>query len=79
MIVCVCNNISEGKIHQAVQAGMRSMSELRQELGVGTACGKCNTCAKHVLRTCLQHAHPPVHQTRHSVQTMLFLPNPRVA
>ncbi|WP_081496492.1 bacterioferritin-associated ferredoxin [Herbaspirillum sp. YR522] len=53
MIVCVCNNISEGKIHQAVDAGMTSMAELREQLGVGTCCGKCHSCAKNVLRECL--------------------------
>lgn len=56
MIVCVCNNISEGKIHQAVDAGMTSMAELRKQLGVGTCCGKCHSCAKHVLRECLSNS-----------------------
>ncbi|MBO9537172.1 (2Fe-2S)-binding protein [Herbaspirillum sp.] len=56
MIVCVCNNVSEGKIHQAVDAGLTSMAELRTQLGVGTCCGKCHSCAKHVLRECLSNA-----------------------
>ncbi|WP_083444627.1 (2Fe-2S)-binding protein [Herbaspirillum rhizosphaerae] len=75
MIVCVCNNISEGKIHQAVNAGMTSMSELRKELGVGTCCGKCHTCAKHVLRECLSNSK----QTRNSVQAMVFHANTAIA
>jgi len=75
MIVCVCNNISEGKIHQAVNAGMTSMSELRKELGVGTSCGKCHTCAKHVLRECLSNSH----QTRNTVQAMVFHANAAIA
>lgn len=75
MIVCVCNNISEGKIHQAVNAGMTSMSELRKELGVGTSCGKCHTCAKHVLRECLSNSH----QTRNTVQAMVFHANTAIA
>lgn len=75
MIVCVCNNISEGKIHQAVNAGMTSMSELRKELGVGTCCGKCHTCAKHVLRECLSNSN----QTRNTVQAMVFRANPIIA
>ena len=43
------------------------MAELRTQLGVGTCCGKCHSCAKHVLRECLsnasqahQHARPIV-------------------
>lgn len=54
MIVCVCHNVSEKKIRRAVDAGVRSMPELREQLGVGTCCGKCNSCAKTVLRECLE-------------------------
>jgi bacterioferritin-associated ferredoxin len=75
MIVCVCNNISEGKIHQAVNAGMTSMSELRKELGIGTSCGKCHTCAKHVLRECLGNSN----QIHHSVQPIVFHANTMAA
>ncbi|WP_083438882.1 (2Fe-2S)-binding protein [Herbaspirillum autotrophicum] len=67
MIVCVCNNISEGKIHRAVDAGMTTMTELRKELGIGTSCGKCHTCAKHVLRECLHN-----NTTRNAAQPMVF-------
>lgn len=53
MIVCVCNNVSDRKIRQAVDSGMTSMSELRTHLDVGTCCGKCHLSAKTVLRECL--------------------------
>jgi bacterioferritin-associated ferredoxin len=56
MIVCVCNNVSDRKIRQAVDDGLTSMSELRKELDVGTCCGKCHACAKRVLRDCLESA-----------------------
>lgn len=49
MIVCVCNNISDREIRQAVDLGLNSMAELRRDLGVATCCGKCHTCAKQVL------------------------------
>lgn len=49
MIVCVCNNISDREIRQAVDLGVNSMAELRRDLGVATCCGKCHTCAKEVL------------------------------
>lgn len=52
MIVCVCNNISDREIRQAVDLGLSSMAELRRDLGVATCCGKCASCAKDVL-----HAH----------------------
>lgn len=54
MIVCVCHNVSEKKIRQAVNAGLTSMPQLREQLNVGTCCGKCHSCAKTVLRECLE-------------------------
>jgi bacterioferritin-associated ferredoxin len=71
MIICVCNNISEGKIRQAVNTGMTSMAELRKQLGVGTCCGKCHSCAKQVLRECLNNAN----QTHQGAQPMVFHPS----
>lgn len=56
MIVCVCNNVSERKIRQAVNEGVTRMAELRSELEVGTCCGKCHSCAKRVLNECLADA-----------------------
>lgn len=53
MIVCVCNNVSDRKIRQAVDQGMTSLADLRKNLEVGTCCGKCHSCAKQVLRDCL--------------------------
>lgn len=49
MIVCVCNNISDREIRQAVDLGLSTMAELRRDLGVATCCGKCASCAKQVL------------------------------
>lgn len=49
MIVCVCNNISDREIRQAIDLGITSMAELRRDLGIATCCGKCAPCAKEVL------------------------------
>lgn len=61
MIVCVCNNVSDRKIRQAVASGLSSMAALRQELDIATCCGKCHSCAKEILRECLdapaRHTH----------------------
>ncbi len=54
MIVCVCHNVSERKIQAAVDQGMSTMREMREELLVGTCCGKCHACAKQVLRDHLE-------------------------
>jgi bacterioferritin-associated ferredoxin len=58
MIVCVCNNVSEKKLRQAVEAGMTTMADLRNKLEVGTCCGKCASCAKRILRECVDKAMP---------------------
>lgn len=51
MIVCVCNNISDREIRQAVELGITSMDELRRDLGVATCCGQCASYAEDVLRS----------------------------
>lgn len=60
MIVCLCNNVSDHKIRQAVDSGLTSMSALRKNLEIATCCGKCHGCAKEILRECLNAAaHQP--------------------
>jgi bacterioferritin-associated ferredoxin len=56
MIVCVCNNISDREIRQAVDLGLTSMEELRRDLGVSTCCGKCASYAEEVLAAHLDTA-----------------------
>lgn len=56
MIVCVCNNISDREIRQAVDLGLSSMDELRRDLGVATCCGKCASYAEQVLATHLERS-----------------------
>jgi len=54
MIVCVCNNISDREIRQAVDLGLSTMAELRRDLGVATCCGQCANCACEVLNAHLE-------------------------
>jgi bacterioferritin-associated ferredoxin len=70
MIVCVCNNVSDRKIRQAIDAGMTTMPQLREHLDVGTCCGKCHVSAKKILKDSLADTVPaqpmlfhPAHQT----------------
>jgi bacterioferritin-associated ferredoxin len=49
MIVCVCNNISDREIRQAMEFGLTSMEELHSALGVATCCGQCFSCAEDIL------------------------------
>ena len=62
MIVCVCHNISEKKIRREVAAGAHTYAELREQLQIGTCCGKCASCARQVFRESLAeqaHTQPP--------------------
>lgn len=53
MIVCVCNNISDREVRQALEFGITSMDELRSALGVATCCGQCFSCAEQILNESL--------------------------
>ena len=65
MIVCVCNNISDREIRQAMEFGITSMDELRDALGVATCCGQCFSCAEEILNEHLaaQAAAADIHET----------------
>jgi bacterioferritin-associated ferredoxin len=49
VIVCICSNVSDKKIKQAISDGARRISDLRFELGVANRCGKCIPCAQQML------------------------------
>lgn len=49
MIICVCQNVSERDIAQAVASGCRSFAALQEELEVGTRCGSCECMARETL------------------------------
>ncbi len=54
MYVCICQQVTDRDIHQAVAQGACTMRDLREQLGVGTQCGKCAGCARDVLDEALQ-------------------------
>ncbi len=57
MIVCVCHQVSDREITRQVQAGL-DFSDLQLELGVATQCGRCERCAREVVRQCQAAAGP---------------------
>lgn len=71
MIVCVCNNISDREIRQAADSGLTTMQALRDDLGVGTCCGKCKSYAKTVLR---EHLNDNADQTSTMRATVATFP-----
>ncbi len=50
MYVCICNEVTDKAIKHAATSGACSMKDLRHSLNVGTACGRCTSCAKELLK-----------------------------
>ena len=49
MYICVCNAVTEREIRRRAQLGC-GLGDLREQLGVCAACGKCKHAAKQILR-----------------------------
>jgi bacterioferritin-associated ferredoxin len=60
MYVCVCNAVTDRQIVKAVDAGCRTMKELRSELGVAACCGRCAGCARSVLNQAVEARNEPI-------------------
>lgn len=54
MYVCICNQVTENDIRQAVVDGHQSLRQLRKQLGVAGNCGSCADMAKSLLQDTLQ-------------------------
>ena len=67
MIVCICHNISDNAIRQALEQGAGSMQEIRAQLGVGSCCGKCNSFAKTLVRAHLEESGTQITELRRAV------------
>lgn len=50
MFICMCYGVTDKAIRNAVeQNGVGNMRELRQQLNVGSQCGKCIQMAQQVI------------------------------
>ena len=54
MYICICQKITCGQIRAAASAGVSSVRDLKQQLGVASQCGKCAGCARGVLDEALE-------------------------
>jgi bacterioferritin-associated ferredoxin len=50
MYVCICHGITERQIHRAVEQGARTLGDVQMKLPVGGCCGRCEDCAREVIR-----------------------------
>ena len=56
MYVCLCNAVTDREIRGAVALGARSVTDLKSTLGVATCCGRCEDCARQLLRSACAEA-----------------------
>jgi bacterioferritin-associated ferredoxin len=61
MYVCVCHGISDKRLSQAIQEGVRSFEQLQACTGVATCCGACEPCARQILDERLDSAQAAPH------------------
>lgn len=54
MYVCICRQVTDRDIRDAVAQGACRMRDLREQLGVSMQCGKCANCAHAVLKEARQ-------------------------
>jgi bacterioferritin-associated ferredoxin len=52
MYVCVCHGITERQIQGVVAQGARTLGDVQMTLPVGGCCGRCEDCAREVIRDC---------------------------
>ncbi|MDE0853129.1 MAG: bacterioferritin-associated ferredoxin [Nevskia sp.] len=58
MYVCVCRAVSDRKIRQAVEQGACSVRALKDQLGVGSVCGRCVPEARQLIHQCRGQSQP---------------------
>jgi len=49
MYVCICKAVTDKQIRRAAAAGVDNLYELRESLGVASACGSCADLAVSIL------------------------------
>ena len=50
MYVCLCKGITDTQIRTAIQEGANSFKDVRNTLGIGSQCGKCDILTREILR-----------------------------
>ncbi|MGO9445489.1 MAG: (2Fe-2S)-binding protein [Thiobacillaceae bacterium] len=58
MYICICRQVTDRDIREAVTQGACRMRDLRQQLGLGEQCGRCAECAHSVLKQARQSCSP---------------------
>ena len=70
LYICICNQVNDRHIADAVRAGARSLDDLRCDLDVATCCGKCADDARRVIQNTLASEAP---RLQRSMQQPMFV------
>jgi bacterioferritin-associated ferredoxin len=54
LYVCVCKAITDHQIREAAKNGVRTLDELRLDLGVASECGNCAAYASQLLEEAIE-------------------------
>ena len=49
MYVCLCRAVTDGQILESIENGANSFREVRDELDLGTCCGRCVPEARELI------------------------------
>lgn len=49
MYVCLCRAVTDGQIRESIENGANSFREVRDELDLGTCCGRCVPEARELI------------------------------
>ncbi len=52
MFICICKQVTDRQIKEAVSNGAASFTDVQSELGVATQCGECKNHARQCMRQC---------------------------
>ncbi len=58
MYVCVCKQITDKQIIDALENGAQNVIELQEQLGVATDCGSCIDCINELVCEYSEHSIP---------------------
>lgn len=59
MYICLCHAVTDRSIHEAVDRGVNSYSELAFATGCGTQCGSCAKTARQIFQQALEARSEP--------------------
>ena len=50
MYVCICRQVTDSQIRETCKGGCESFSDLREQLGVASECGRCSKLARSIVK-----------------------------